>query len=203
MKSPVGFPLTPLFLSHSLTFYRAAADSFPKSRVLLGDRQFLLSQERVKRRGRACACFVPPPLKVNAYPFWRACAVGMKKSLGSLCGGRFQVREVCRNRADAILQKVMWEHPIMNKERFFLKKGLCSFSILLFCSSSATFSSNTCVSLPTELLTSGAVPFETAVTSRNIYVLPIFCRHFKASPTIHTDALTAAHTIFIKRKEKR
>lgn len=84
MKSLVGclvslcFPLTPLSLSHTASVFiellRVAQWQAVPS---------LLNM--YEKTGKAYACFVPPPLKANAYPFGVHMRFGIKQCLGSLC----------------------------------------------------------------------------------------------------------------------
>lgn len=95
MKSLAGclaslcFPLTPLSLSHSLTFYSAATDN--SRRVMCCSvTGSTFCYEYVWKDGKAYACFVPPPLKLNAYPFGVHVRLGIKQSLGSLYVNAFK-----------------------------------------------------------------------------------------------------------------
>lgn len=151
-----------------------------------------------EKTGKSLRLLCPPASRGERLPFWHVCAVRMKQSLGSLCGGRFQVREVCRNGVDAVFTKGNARASYYEEREGKKKKT----TLQLFYSP-ATFTSNTCVSLPNRTSYIWSCAFRKLPLHP---VLSIWCRYFvdilKLAPP-YTQ--THSHQLIpysLKRKKK-
>lgn len=81
-EEPGWFPCLPMFPTHtcSLTFFIELLQMIPKQLHVAGWQALPFVLNMCETMGKACACFMPPPRRKNAYPFAVHVRFGISRS---------------------------------------------------------------------------------------------------------------------------
>lgn len=206
-------PLPP-HVSHSHLqphfFYIELPQMIPKQFHVAGWQAVPFVLNMCETMGKACACFMPPLRRKNAYPFAVHVRFGISRS--SLCE-HFQAWEACKSGEDAFYKadtRTLRQEsvPIQNKSSSCAsfkgateKRDFAAFSILqkLFL--------QTLVSLSIELVSCRAAPCYIPYYAVNSQDFLNILKSPRPHTYTHTHTLTATSTqlptVFTKRQEKQ